>query len=147
MEHLYVAYGSNLHLEHMGKRCPEAVIYGKGLLKNWELVYRGSKDRVYATIRRKRGKMVPVVVWKISEADEKNLDLYEDYPKLYFKQNVIVDIPQGRKKAMVYIMDKSQKPGVPSEEYISTIRQGYIDNDLDSAILEQSLSKINKGLL
>lgn len=40
---------------------------------------------------------------------------------------------------MVYIMDEQQIPGRPSADYIETIRQGYIDNNMDITILDKSL--------
>ena len=83
MSKLYVAYGSNLNKEQMARRCPTAKIYGTGFLNNWELIYRGSKTGAYATIRRKKGSKLPVAVWKIEDIDERNLDIYEGYPKLY----------------------------------------------------------------
>ena len=88
---LYVAYGSNLNKEQMRHRCPDAKPVYTGYLENWELIYRGSKTGAYATIRRKKGYRVPVAVWNISETDERNLDIYEGYPRFYYKQN-----PTGR---------------------------------------------------
>lgn len=131
MKKLYVAYGSNLNIAQMALRCPTAHIYGTGLLNNWELIYRGSMTGSYATIRRRKGSAVPVVVWSIMENDEKSLDIYEGYPRFYFKQNVMVDLPSGKKKAMVYIMDLKRKPGRPSQRYVESIREGYISNNLD----------------
>jgi len=140
MKKLYVAYGSNLNIAQMALRCPTAHIYGTGLLNNWELIYRGSMTGSYATIRRRKGSAVPVVVWSIMENDEKSLDIYEGYPRFYFKQNVMVDLPSGKKKAMVYIMDLKRKPGRPSQRYVESIREGYISNDLDILYLERSLA-------
>lgn len=142
MEKLYIAYGSNLNLVQMASRCPSAAIYAKGILNNWELVYRGSKTNSHATIIRKSKSTVPVIVWKIQPADEYRLDIYEGYPHYYFKKNIMVYIEGKRRKAMVYIMNENQMPGKPSKRYISTIRQGYIDNNMDLAILEKSL-KLN----
>lgn len=139
MEKLYIAYGSNLNLAQMANRCPSARVYEKGSLNNWELVYRGAVANSHATIVRKQGSTVPVLVWKIQPRDEYRLDIYEGYPRYYFKKNIIVDIGGRKKKAMVYIMNKWQSPGRPSAMYIETIRQGYIDNDLDMAIFEKSL--------
>ena len=141
MGKLYVAYGSNLNLSQMAYRCPSARIYGAGQLNNWELVYRGSMVNSHATIERRRGSTVPVLLWDISEEDEFHLDIYEGYPKYYFKQNVMVDTGKSKKKAMVYIMDRSRMPGKPSASYIETIRKGYLDNDLDTSICEESLRK------
>ena len=74
------------------------------------------------------------------ENDEKSLDIYEGYPRFYFKQNVMVDLPSGKKKAMVYIMDLKRKPDRPSQRYVESIREGYISNNLDILYLERSLT-------
>lgn len=139
MGKLYIAYGSNLNLAQMAARCPSARIYAKGVLNNWELVYRGTERNSHATIIRKPGSTVPVLVWEIQPKDEYFLDIYEGYPRYYFKKNIMVDIGCKKKKAMVYIMDERQLPGRPSASYIETIRQGYTDNDMDISIFEKSL--------
>ena len=141
MKKLYAAYGSNLNLLQMAKRCPSAKVYSKGTLNNWELVYRGSEENSHATIVRKNGSSVPVLVWEIQPYDEYRLDIYEGYPRYYFKKNVMVNIDGNKKKAMVYIMDLSQHPGRPSNHYVEIIRQGYIDNDLDISVFENSLER------
>lgn len=138
---LYVAYGSNLNIAQMAQRCPTAEIYGTGLLRNWELIYRGSHTGAYATIRRRKNSDVPVVVWNIKDSDERMLDIYEGYPAFYFKQNVIVELPQSRKKAMVYIMNTQRLPGTPSSRYVQIVKQGYVDNNLDLHYLQDSLIK------
>lgn len=141
-ERLYVAYGSNLNLAQMAARCPSATIYSVGQLNNWELVFRGSLRNSHATIRRHKGKTVPVLVWNIKPSDEKQLDQYEGYPIYYFKRNIMVDINGRKKKAMVYIMDESLRPGRPSLRYVQTILQGYVDNGFDSDFLTNAL-KLN----
>lgn len=139
MSKLYVAYGSNLNKEQMARRCPTAKIYGTGFLNNWELIYRGSKTGAYATIRRKKGSKVPVAVWKIEALDEQSLDIYEGYPRFYLKRNIMVSLPAGLKKAMVYIMDPMRLPSAPSPHYIDTIYKGYTDFGLDYQYLMDSL--------
>lgn len=141
MGKLYVAYGSNLNLSQMAARCPSASVYAKGVLNNWELVYRGTKTNSHATIIRKQGSIVPVLVWEIQSRDEYRLDIYEGYPRYYSKKNIMVNIDGRKKKAMVYIMDERQLPGRPSDIYVKTIRQGYIDNGMDMDIFEKSLKK------
>lgn len=141
MGKLYIAYGSNLNLAQMAARCPSASVYATGVLNNWELVYRGTPTNSHATIRRKRGSFVPVLVWDIQQHDEHRLDRYEGYPVYYFKKNIMVDIKGKKKKAMVYIMDEQCPPGHPSPQYISTIKQGYLDNCLNMKIFEESLEK------
>lgn len=139
MGKLYIAYGSNLHLGQMASRCPSATIYAKGQLNNCELIYRGSKTGAHATIRRKKGKTIPVLVWDIQPLDERNLDRYEGYPTYYFKKNIMVDIGGRKRKAMVYIMNDKALPGIPSQRYVHTIERGYLDNGFNVKYLYESL--------
>jgi hypothetical protein len=141
MKKLYIAYGSNLNLAQMASRCPSASIYAKGVLNNWKMVYRGSRANSHATIIRKKGSVVPVLVWIIQPYDERRLDRYEGFPTYYYKKDIMVDIAGHKKKAMVYIMNEMQRPGMPSPQYIETIRQGYIDNDMDLNIFQKSLEE------
>ena len=103
------------------------------------MVYRGRKTNAHATIIRKQGSSVPVLIWEIQPKDEYHLDIYEGYPHYYFKKNIMVDIEGRKKKAMVYIMDEKQMPGKPSDQYIRTILQGYKDNDMDIRIFQKAL--------
>lgn len=139
MNKLYVAYGSNLNIRQMSRRCPDATIWATGWLHNWKLVYRRSGSGSYASIIRSKGDSVPIVLWNISSSDEKNLDRYEGYPRFYRKQNIFVDTTRGRKKGMVYIMNKDAVPGRPSRHYIDTLEEGYADNGLDFSYLDESL--------
>ena len=41
MDNLYIAYGSNLHLDKMAKRCPSAKIVGTSEIKDYKLTFRG----------------------------------------------------------------------------------------------------------
>lgn len=141
MSKLYIAYGSNLNLSQMAMRCPYASVYAKGVLDNWELAYRGRKTNSYATIIKKYGSQVPVLIWEITPKDEYYLDIYEGYPHYYFKKNIMVDIDGKKKKGMVYIMNERQLPGRPSDLYVKTILQGYKDNGFDIRTLITSLEK------
>ena len=62
-ENLYFAYGSNLDLEQMAQRCPDAEIVGPVRLENYELRFRGSG---FATVAPKKGSTVHGLVWKIT---------------------------------------------------------------------------------
>lgn len=37
---LYFAYGSNINLEQMDYRCPDATVVGPVVLENYELLFR-----------------------------------------------------------------------------------------------------------
>ena len=123
----YIAYGSNLNFKLMRSRCPRAkpVFYLNGIRVNklfgWKLVFNR-----YANIIKDNQSFVPIGLWKITKHCEKELDVYEDFPKLYskiyFKYNSI--------KTMTYIMN-SNKLLKPSNIYMKLIYQGYKDFGLE----------------
>ena len=132
---LYLAYGSNLNVEQMRYRCPDARPVGIAELKDWELLFKGSGSGFYLTVERKKGSVVPVGVWEISPEDEAALDRYEGCPRFYYKRNMILPVhtilPQEtdpvRRKALIYIMHEDRKLGKPSVAYWRTCMQGYRD--------------------
>lgn len=138
-ERLYVAYGSNLNLAQMKRRCPTAEIVGKVVLSNWQLWFRGGSHSAVATIERKQGGKVPVLIWKLRPKDEQALDQYEGFPYLYRKERLRVTVNGRRVYAMVYIMNKSGHPyGSPSRYYLNTIHEGYRSAGFDSDILMEA---------
>ena len=128
---LYVAYGSNLNVEQMSYRCPDAAVVGVGVLANKQLEFWGWPGHGVATVTPKRGSDVPVAVWEISEADERSLDSYEGWPHLYRKEDIQVVLDTGEVvTAMVYLMNKEYRgtrvsAAQPSNSYLNTILQGY----------------------
>lgn len=136
----YVAYGSNLSVDQMAHRCPDATIVGTGVLKDWELIFR-----YHATIEPRQGSTVPVLVWAISEKDEARLDRYEGYPRYYVKKylSVPVQAPRGRLnvRGMVYTMVDGQPVTPPSDDYYGIIEEGYERFNLDRRILRRALDE------
>ena len=55
---------------------------------DYELLFKGSKTGSYLTIEKKEGSTVPVVIWEVTESDEKSLDRYEGYPIFYYKKEM-----------------------------------------------------------
>lgn len=136
----YVAYGSNLNISQMSRRCPTAIIYGKGVLKNWTLTFRAMRGPAYATIEKNNDSAVPVAVWEIDRRSEEALDRYEGFPYFYYKENVVVEMEDGDTiRGMAYIMNHCAIPGIPSYSYVRTIQEGYLDNNLDMKYLDKSL--------
>lgn len=122
----YIAYGSNLSVEQMAHRCPDAKVAGMAAIKDWKLVFR-----THATIEPAKGRVVPVLIWEISEKDERNLDLYEGYPSYYYKQDMTVTMTDLDGKnpqeivAMVYIMSDGRPLQEPWKGYLDTLAEGY----------------------
>ena len=86
-ETLYFAYGSNINLEQMEHRCPDALLVGPVTLQNYELQFRGSG---FATVSPKKGSVVHGLLWKLTPKSEQALDRYEGYPRHYTKEQVSV---------------------------------------------------------
>lgn len=140
---LYVAYGSNLHLEQMAYRCPDAKVFGTGVLKNYSLTFWGNtRGNGVATVLPEAGTDVPVALWEISAADEKNLDRYEGFPYLYRKENIDVLMADGSiVTGMVYLMNHGQ-PAYPSDYYYNVIASGYKSFGFDTDFLEAAVDAL-----
>lgn len=137
---LYIAYGSNLNLRQMARRCPTAKPIGTGMLKDYRLTFRS-----VATIEKEIGAETPVGVWEITPSDEIALDRYEGYPHLYRKETVTVTTKKGDVDAMVYIMNAGQAM-MPNRSYYDTIEEGYMDVGLDSTYLHEALEDTAKRM-
>lgn len=140
---LYVAYGSNLHLEQMRFRCPDAKVFGTGVLKNYSLTFWGNaRGNGVATVLPGADTDVPVALWEISTADEKNLDRYEGFPYLYRKENIDVLMSDGSTvTGMVYLMNHGQ-PTYPSDYYYNVIASGYRSFGFDTDFLDAAVDSL-----
>jgi len=130
---LYFAYGSNLHLFQMKRRCKDSVFLKRIILKNFKLTFR-SKYKV-ADIEPKKDSIVPGALFEISKTDEKKLDVYEDYPILYKKFYFYYH----GKKVMTYTMVKKTPFRYPTERYLNIVKKGYKDCNLEKKFLTKAL--------
>ena len=140
-EKIYAAYGSNMNLAQMADRCSAAKVLDIGYLKDYELVFRGGWNIAVATIEKKKGGRVPVVLWTIEPTDEAALDRYEGYPFLYRKETIDVQTDGGAIQAMVYVMNEGRTAGSPSRYYLDIIAQGYEEAGLPKEALYESAFK------
>tara|TARA_B100001121_G_scaffold147820_1_gene129478 strand:- start:74 stop:484 length:411 start_codon:yes stop_codon:yes gene_type:complete len=130
---LYFAYGSNLNHFQMKRRCKDSNFIKKINLKNFKLTFR-SKYRA-ADIEPKKNSIVPGGLFEISRSDEKKLDVYEDFPILYKKYY----FSYYGKKVMTYTMVKKTLFKFPTERYLSIVKRGYKDCNLDEKYLIRGL--------
>ena len=126
---LYFAYGSNLHLFQMKRRCKDSIFLKRINLKNFKLTFR-SKYRA-ADIEPSEKSIVPGGLFEISKSDERKLDVYEDYPTLYKKYYFYYN----GKKIMTYTMVKKSPFRFPTERYLNVVKKGYKDCNLDTKYL------------
>ena len=131
---LYIAYGSNLNVEQMRHRCPDAEAVGTGLIQNYRLTFKAVGLHAFATIEPYGGETVPVAVWSVGRRDEAALDRYEGYPTHYGKSRINVlmdgDEPESA-EGLVYIMNPRAVPKVPSRGYFEAVLSGYRSFGLD----------------
>lgn len=139
MKRYYIAYGSNLNIHQMAFRCPDAKRIGKTVLKDWRLLFKGSKTGSYLTIEREVGSSVPVGVWEVSERDERMLDRYEGYPTFYYKKHLVLMRNGKPEDAFVYIMHEDRPIGIPTEYYVETCLEGYRDFGMDQSVLKEAI--------
>tara|TARA_B100002052_G_scaffold288715_1_gene305220 strand:+ start:622 stop:1062 length:441 start_codon:yes stop_codon:yes gene_type:complete len=126
---LYFAFGSNLHKKQMKRRCRDSKYIGCYTLKNYKLCFRtnnyggGVIDGGVADIEKKKNSKVLGAIYNISKKDEKELDIYEDFPSLYIKKYFRLH----GKKVMFYYMPKKTRHVSPSKRYLNIIIKGYKD--------------------
>ena len=98
----------------------------------------GTIERILhvANIIKKSGSKVPGGIWKISESDEKELDIYEGYPTLYTKDYFKLN----NEEVLFYIIKRNYVFKRPAREYVDIIHQGYKDCDLDNEYLKRRLA-------
>lgn len=132
------SYGSNLNIDNMMYRCPQAEKLGRLRLRDWQLVFRGVADIVPMP-----GAICWGGVWRITPACERALDRYEGVDGgMYRKEYLpIKRTPHGETDMLIYVMNST---GVypPSERYLQTIIEGYRDFGLPksaSDLLDRAL--------
>ena len=125
---LYFAFGSNLDIAQMSRRCPTAVPVGPYTLINARLVFRGVADVIA-----EKGFEVPGGLWRITPEDELALDRYEGFDPVHPERGMydkevltLADLPDGEDELMLYTMNSV---GIypPSFYYLNVIKQGYRD--------------------
>ena len=143
----YIAYGSNLNVPQMRMRCPHATILGTANLKNWELLFKGSKTGSYLTIEECEGGTVPVVIWEVTATDEAALDRYEGFPNFYYKRDIRLQYKGIRTEkrrtvtAFAYIMHEDRPIGIPSNLYMRICLEGYDTFCFDKNVLVDAYDK------
>ena len=121
---LYFAFGSNLNQKQMKRRCRDSKYIGCYSLKNYKLVFRNYfLGGGVADVEKKKNSSVLGAIYKISKKDERELDIYEDFPKTYIKKYFRL----LGKKVMFYYMPKKTKHVLPSKRYLNLIIKGYKD--------------------
>lgn len=121
---LYFAYGSNLCIRQMQRRCPAATPLHKFKLEDSRLTFRGVAD-----CPRVVGSVCYGGLWRITAECEDSLDRYEGVHGGFYRKDYIPLDPtehDGETHLMLYVMNST---GIfpPAHSYLETIAQGYRD--------------------
>ena len=126
----YFAYGSNLDLLQMKRRCPSSELISKGSLPGHRLTfnrYSSGWGGGVADVIQDQGSEVWGLVFELSSEDLKRLDRYEgcykDQTSLYERWKAIIDTPDGQVcDVWVYTVVEKQKFVQPTPEYLQIIK-------------------------
>ena len=121
MVHSYFAYGSNLCVKQMARRCPDAADPRPATLADHDWLIN---ERGVATVEPFDGSQVHGVVWQLDDHDLATLDSAEGVPVRYRRDRLTVHTDDGPAEAWVYI-DHRVDPGPP--------RPGYLERIIDGA--------------
>jgi len=107
----YFAYGSNLSLEQMSRRCPGSTMVDAGYIEDHELSFTTFAERWkggVADIIEKKDSRVWGLVYELPVADLSSLDYYEGFPDLYRRKKVSVFGRKGEYKEVwtYFVVDK-----------------------------------------
>ena len=148
MKRFYMAYGSNLNKAQMKERCPNAVAVGFGSLLNYQLEFKSYGGDAYLTIEKTEyHRSVPVVVWEVSEWEERRLDMYEGCPKSYYKEEMefefrdFISNENRTEKCFIYIMNDNSDRKIPTDEYLERCRQGCRDFEIYTYSLDSAYGR------
>jgi len=115
---LYFAYGSNMDVDAMARRCPRSKALGLARLERHRLAVM--REGWLTAVRDSRS-AVHGVLWDLALSDIAALDRHEDLSKgLYTKETQPVIAEPGPKRAIVYFGANSG-PGVLRPAYIAEV--------------------------
>jgi gamma-glutamylcyclotransferase (GGCT)/AIG2-like uncharacterized protein YtfP len=125
----YFAYGSNLDLLQMKRRCPLSKLISKGMLPDYRLTfnrYAEGWDGGVADVIQHAGSKVWGLIFEISDSDLVRLDHYEGYYKdkisLYERWKAVINTPNGQvDDVWVYTVVEKEKFVQPTLEYLQII--------------------------
>src|SRR5258705_2304573 len=130
--HSYFAYGSNLCVRQMARRCPGAVNPRPATLADHDWLIN---ERGVATVEPFDGSQVHGVVWQVTDHDLATLDSAEGVPVRYRRDRLMVHTDDGPSQAWGYI-DHRVDPGAPRPGYLERIVDGAVHHGLPHPRIE-----------
>ena len=131
---LYFAYGANMDVEAMARRCPRSEPLGVARLMRHRLAIMREG---WLTATRDAKANVEGVLWRIALADVAALDRFEGLGDgLFVKATRPVVVAGGAKRALIYI-GANDGPGVGEADYIAGVLDAARRWNLSGAAIAQ----------
>ncbi len=145
---LYFAFGSNLQIEQMKRRCPSAEVEGVGRLYGYRLAFAGFSvtrgGAGVATVIEDETAWTSGAVFSIDQADLNRLDRFEGHPVSYRRSLHPIRLDDGRIVwSHVYI--KRDIENLPTEDYAMEVLNGYRQHGLDFEPLLNALESAKES--
>ena len=145
MNKYFFAYGTNIAQSELDKHCPGAILLGYGMLNNYMLEFRGYSEHAIAHITKKKGEVIPVTIWELPPESKYTIENYEKFPYIYKKQKVKAIMNGTKIKGIIYLTKQDLPQGMPSEEYLNTLREAYIQADFDEYYINSALERLKNS--
>jgi gamma-glutamylcyclotransferase (GGCT)/AIG2-like uncharacterized protein YtfP len=130
---LYFAYGSNMDLRQMARRCRGARPVGPALLRDHKLTFTWDShfwEGGVGHVEPSEGGLVWGVLWDCTPEHIAALDAYERVDDgVYVRANVIVEHDGTTTEALVYLANDTGYKA-PSKRYLRTLVRGARANRL-----------------
>jgi len=130
---LYFAYGSNLDVRQMRRRCPGSSVVGRAWLPDYRLAftrYSTKRKGGVADIVAEPGATVWGALYQCNDSDMAALDQFENVPYSYRRIDVVVfDDQKNELEAVAYFANKTGE-FAPGRDYLGLIVTGSRDHKL-----------------
>lgn len=148
----YFAYGSNMNLNQMAKRCEKGYTFIKKVcLKDYEFRYDGYSVHwkgAVANVINAKGKEVWGGLFEINKRCLSKLDKYEGFhgKKLssnsYNKEKMTVHDTDGKAYVAFVYFRTGEKEHNPSDDYRETVLKGAYDCDLPEKYINDYINRV-----
>ncbi len=139
---LYFAFGSNMNLPQMKKRCPGSRLLSAATLENFQFVYDGKSERwggAVGNVISAPGKRVIGGLFEIKDGDLMSLDQYEGFPIRYKRKELPVKKQDGEVVFAIVYFREGEKPGLPSDSYRVAVVEGARDCGVPEEYIKEFL--------
>jgi gamma-glutamylcyclotransferase (GGCT)/AIG2-like uncharacterized protein YtfP len=136
MDYPYFAYGSNMNLDQMSRRCPGAILGDIGYLQDWRYFING---RGYAGIEEYKGGVIWGCLWTLTDPHWLALDQYEGVAGGYYKRkilSIVIEKNKEQRSASLYLSN-DYRYGIPSKRYQEIVVAGAKDIILPSSYITE----------